>query len=199
MTSLAYKLPRLYNLLLRMVHGKNLSIRNKKIAKIIGKNNKVLDLACGTCILYDYLDKSCEYEGWDLNEKFINSRKDLNLKVKSVFDYKDYPKVDVIVISDLLHHVVPRHEELINKVRRKARKVIIVEPHVNHTIGSESNSKLKQFFYRLWDKTFGDDDGINDYKDRKGWFTKKEEVRDFFMKFKPEKIEELGLDYLVVL
>ncbi len=194
MTSLMYRFPRLYNLLLKLVHGKYLPIRYKEIARIIGKNKKVLDLGCGTCLLYKYLDTSCSYEGWDLNEHFIKNNKGINVKLKDAFDYNNYPKTDVIVISDLLHHITPRHEELIRNAQGRTKKLIILEPHVNFY----TNNKIK-WVYKLLDKMFGDDDGFNSFDNRSKWFKNKKEVYNFFMKFKPKMIKEIGLDYLVVL
>ncbi|MFX0141935.1 MAG: methyltransferase domain-containing protein [Candidatus Hodarchaeota archaeon] len=199
MTSIMYKFPKAYNLFLKIIHGNNLSERYKIISKIIGKNKRVLDLGCGTCLLFNYLDKSCSYQGWDLNKNFINKNKNnLNVKLKNVFDYKDYPENDVIVISDLLHHVVPRHDELVKKAKKKTKKLIIIEPTVGINIIGTKNKFLK-IVNKLIDKILSDDDGINSFEDRSKWFEKKEDVYKFFMKFNPKLIKEIGLDYIVVL
>ena len=130
---------------------------------------------------------------------FINKNKNnLNVKLKNVFDYKDYPENDVIVISDLLHHVVPRHYELVKKAKKKTKKLIIIEPTVGINIIGTKNKFLK-IVNKLIDKILSDDDGINSFEDRSKWFEKKEDVRKFFMKFNPKLIKEFGLDYIVVL
>ena len=199
MTSIMYKYPKAYDLFLKIIHRNNLSERYKFISKIIGKNKKVLDLGCGTCLLYGYLDKSCSYEGWDLNKNFINENKNkLNVKLKNVFDYKDYSENDVIVISDLLHHVVPRHDELLKNAMNKTKKLIIIEPKVGINIIGTRNKFLK-IINKLIDKILSDDDGINSFEDRSKWFEKKEDVYKFFIKFNPKLIREFGLDYIVVL
>jgi SAM-dependent methyltransferase len=194
-----YKFPTAYNLFLKIIHGKKLSGRYNFISKIIGKNKRVLDLGCGTGLLYDYLDKSCTYEGWDLNNKFINeNKKKINVVLKNVFDYEDYPENDVIVISDLLHHVVPRHDELIIKAKKKTKKIVLIEPSVGINIIGTRNTFLKTL-NKIIDKIFSDDDGINSFEDRCKWFEKKEDVYKYFMKFNPKLIKEFGLDYIVVL
>ena len=199
MTSIMYKFPKAYDLFLLIIHRKKLSERYMFISKIIGKNKRVLDLGCGTCLLYKYLDKSCTYEGWDLNKNFINENKNnLNVKLKNVFDYKDYPENDVIVISDLLHHIVPRHDELVKKVKKKTKKLIIIEPTVGINIIGTKNTFIK-IINKLIDKILSDDDGINTFEDRSKWFEKKEDVYKFFIKFNPKLIKEFGLDYIVVL
>lgn len=199
MTSIMYKFPKAYDLFLLIIHRKKLSERYMFISKIIGKNKRVLDLGCGTCLLFDYLDKSCTYEGWDLNKKFINENKNkLNVVLKNVFDYKDYPENDVIVISDLLHHVVPRHDELIKKAKKNTEKIILIEPTVGINIIGTRNKFLKNI-NKIIDKVFSDDDGINSFEDRSKWFEEKKDIYKFFMKFNPKLIKEFGLDYIVVL
>ena len=195
MKSIMYLSPKIYNFFLRIIHGKNYFLRFKLISKIIGKNKKVLDLGCGTGQLYRFLDKSCEYEGWDLNEKFVGSTRNINTRCKSVFDFDDYPAVDVIVMSDLLHHVMPNHIELLTKAKEKAKIVIVLE---SKSAIVNVNNRLIYLLFKIYDKIIGDNDGINPYEERMNWFEKEEETHKFFSDFNPISIQEIGSDYLIV-
>ncbi len=196
MKSLMYRSPKLYNFFMRLMHGKYFLYKYKEIARIIGKNKNVLDLGCGTGLLSKFLDKSCIYEGWDLNEDFLKHKNDLNVKCKNVLDFNSYPDSDVIIIADLLHHITPRHEELLVNARKKAKYVIILEPKYNLIGGG---LRLGGFLYRLFDTILGDNDGINDFEDRVNWFDGRNETFNFFLNLKPKSITEIGLDYLVIL
>ena len=190
-----YLSPKIYNFFLRIIHRKYYSLRYKEIAKIIGKNKKVLDLGCGTGLLYNFLDRSCKYEGWDLNEKFLHCIDGINTKCKSVFDYEDYPHSDVIVMSDLLHHVMPRHVELLTAAKERTKRLIICESKASIV---NVNNRVIYFLFKLYDKIIGDDDGINPYDERMKWFEKEEDTYKFFSAFNPTSITELGSDYLII-
>jgi ubiquinone/menaquinone biosynthesis C-methylase UbiE len=75
MASILYKNSFVYDIMLRILHGDYLRKRYSLISKIIGKNKKVLELGCGTALIHPYLDKSIDYEGWDLNNNFITDLK----------------------------------------------------------------------------------------------------------------------------
>jgi SAM-dependent methyltransferase len=166
------------------------------MSELIGKAKKVLDLGCGTCLLQKFLHKSCEYMGWDLNDKFLKINPKLNLQKRDIFDFENYPKVDTIVISDVLHHIFPRHIELIEKAKSKAKQLIVMEPH---SFVKTTSNTIANLAYHFFDRFFGDNDGINDFHDRLEWFKmKKEGVYNLLKSFNPTKLFEVGPDYLVV-
>lgn len=135
--SLTYRFGLIYNFLnLRLYDWKRKFIT---LASLVGKSEKtdaslkVLDLAYGTGYLVKYLHPSVDYEGWDLNDSFLNIiRKDwnkgkipvkrLSVQHKNILDFKNYPdeKKDVILLSDILHHVYPHHIEAIENARHHA-------------------------------------------------------------------------------
>ena len=185
MTSISYQFPKIYNIFLCFFE-KNTEKKYKLIAKLVGNNKKVFELGCGTALLSDWLDKSCSYIGWDLNNKFINycHNKGLNVFKKDIFDFDEYPKNDVIVISNVLHHVAHKDKTLIYQARRKTKMLIITEP-----IKGLSYQKIPSILYWFYDKIFGDNDGINSLKDRKKWgFDNREDVEKYFNTLNAKKI-----------
>jgi SAM-dependent methyltransferase len=163
-----------------------------RIAEIIGKNKKVFEIGCGTAFLADYLKQGCSYIGWDLNKNFVDDCCKRGLKVfqKNIFDFDDYPDNDVIVISDVLHHIIPRDKELIREAKERTKKLIVTEPRT----GLKFNSKRTPFcVYEIFDKFLGDNDGINPLAQRIKWgFADEEELHEYFQKFSPKKIIFLG-------
>jgi len=141
--SFLYRSAWLYNAITRRLYDQDTKFLT--IAKFIGKGPKrVLDLPCGTGYLMRFLDPSVEYEGVDLNHRFLKRIKKKELKKrnitlkkiilsqKNIFDYQFYTgqKIDVIVICDILHHIYPKHIKLVNIAKKISRKVIICEPFV---------------------------------------------------------------------
>jgi SAM-dependent methyltransferase len=205
MVSFFYTNSFLYNLMLNLIHGGFLKKRYSLISKIIGKNKKVLEIGCGTSLIYPYLDKSVSYEGWDLNKNFINEskKKGLNVKLKSAFDYNSYKKVDVILIVDVLHHVVPRHEELIKKIKSKAKMIIIAEPFNSKSsfLGwlNRSNNKPIKYLLKAYNRAMGDNDGINKPDVLFDWNYDEKSLKALFNKMGAKKVISLGTDLIALI
>jgi len=202
--SLMYRSGWLYNAITRRLYDQDKKFFT--IAKLVGKGpKKVLDLPCGTGYLMRFLDPLIEYEGVDLNHRFLKRIKNkelkkrniklkkIVLKQKDIFDFQDHigEKVDVIVISDVLHHIYPKHVELINKAKRYARKVIICEPYAVKP--KEINARDKIFkiiiyfgkflpisIYKIIDFLFLDNDGINPYDKRDKWSFDFKSLKEFY-------------------
>lgn len=131
----------------------------KIIAKIIGKNKTVFDVACGTGQLAKYLNPSNKYSGVDLNKKFVNHAGP-GIKEANIFDEKVYPKkADFIVISHTLHHIHPKEKELIILAKKHAKTVLVIEGIIN-THSSQIWNNFANRFDKLFN-FFGDADGIN--------------------------------------
>ena len=190
--SISYKFANAYNILISIVDR---GITEKKfllMSKLIGKDKKVFELGCGTSFLSNYLDESCSYVGWDLNENFVNNCKKRGLKVyqKNIFDFKDYPESDVIIMSDVLHHVVPRDKELIREAKKRTKKLIITEPRTGLKF---SHRGVPFCVYELFDKILGDNDGINPLEHRIKWgFANEEELNKYLKEFDPKEVIFLG-------
>jgi SAM-dependent methyltransferase len=194
----------LYNAITRRLYDQDKKFLT--IAKLVGKGPKrVLDLPCGTGYLMRFLHPLIEYEGVDLNNRFLKrikskelkkrkiKLKKVVLKQKDIFDFQEYigGKIDVIVISDVLHHIYPKHVELINKAKSNARKVILCEPYAVRPKEVNARDKifriiiyfgkfLPQSIYKIIDFLFLDNDGINPYHKRDKWGFNFESLKDFY-------------------
>lgn len=191
-TSISYKFAKAYNILTLIAEIGITENKFSQISKLIGKNKRVFELGCGTGALHDYLYTGCSYIGWDLNKNFVDDccKRGLKTFQKNVFDFDDYPESDVIVISDVLHHIVPRDKELIRESKKRTKKLIITEPRT----GLKFSHKRTPFcVYKLFDKIFGDSDGINPLEQRIKWgFANEEELNEYFQEFSPKEIIFLG-------
>lgn len=224
--ALTYRSGHIYNWV-----NKRLYDMNKKfvtIAKLVGHGNgngtklNVLDLPCGTGYLARFLHQSVNYEGWDLNEHFLHKLqidwekgriklKHIELKKKNIFDFDDYPKEmkDVIVFCDILHHVYPRHIELVENAKKNARKIILCEPITvdpekmqAHDWLAKTTIFLAKFMpnpmIKVLDFFLADNDGINPYEKRSTWKHNEESLTSLYKSMGFNKIYKLVDDYIAV-
>lgn len=184
MTSIPYKVPQLYEIGIKILHGNTLPLRYSKVAQEIGRTKRVLDLGCGTAMLYSYLD-SCEYIGWDLNDSFVRycQKKGLNVYKMDIFQFSEYPACDYIVCCDILHHVFPKDELLLKEAVKKA-DVIAVEPC--------SKRRLPKPLVFLYDQVIGDADGINSFENRMQWNYNEPTLAQKFLQLGAVKVEPLN-------
>jgi SAM-dependent methyltransferase len=194
------------------------------IAKIIGNDSKkVLDLPCGTGFLTHYLHPSIEYEGHDLNHRFLKKiKKDwqkgriklkkITLKQNDIFNYDSYPeeKQDVIVFCDILHHIYPNHIELVENAKKFAKKIIICEPiavrpqdNMNgRDLLAKTVIKISKCFperlIKILDFLFADNDGINSFEKRSCWKYSHESLKELYHSLGFNKIYNILDDYIGV-
>ncbi|MCP5106720.1 MAG: class I SAM-dependent methyltransferase [bacterium] len=158
MRSLIYLHPRIYSTLIRLLYFDGMKI----VKKLVGKKKSVFEAACGYGRMQGYLDSSCSYAGIDLNEQFVEfgRKKKRDIWVGNVLDAGHYRKSDVILLSDILHHLTLKDiKKLLSiAVQYAVEKVVIIEP-VFVKMGSKKN-----FFSRLIAKfmVFMDSDGFNE-------------------------------------
>ncbi|MHA1488664.1 MAG: class I SAM-dependent methyltransferase [Promethearchaeota archaeon] len=198
--------------------------QNKKfstIAALIGNNSKlVLDLPCGTGYLTRYLHPSIEYTGYDLNHRFLKKIKKNWLKGKiklkkvilkqiNIFDFYKYPKIkqDVIVFCDILHHLHPRHVELVEGAKNHSKKIIICEPvavkpqDINaHDFIAKMAIYIAKFLperlLKIVDFFFADNDGINSYERRSEWKHNEKSLALFYKNLGFTKIFNINDNYI---
>ena len=204
--SITYQFPQLYDYFL----GDSYKERFKYIAKRIGKNKTVLELGCGSGILTRFLDDSNTYIGWDLNRDFVKYVNKIGHKaeLRNVFDYKNYPDVDFIVLCDILHHVCPNHEKLL-KLTTKHAPTIVAEPKATDASQMTMENKAMDFglkflsiipeeLMRLLDHFLLDNDGFNKYDNRMLWKYNDNQLRELYQKYNINDIKVIGHDYIGV-
>jgi SAM-dependent methyltransferase len=189
------------------------------LGKLIGYSNetslKVLELACGTGYVTRYLHPSVEYEGWDLNPAFIKKLlldkrkgrlkpKKIVIKQKNIFDFNDYPKEkkDIILFSGILHHIYPKHADLVENAKKHAKRIVMCEPYAIHPKDIEAadwTARMAIYFtkhlpariYKWIDIFLADNDGINSYRTRSAWEYDKKGLGDWYKSIGVSKIYTL--------
>ena len=194
MKAIPYMHPMIYNLYLLALHGKSLEKRYRFISGEIGGDQRVFELGCGTGILAGYLDKSCDYIGWDMNPTFVTylRRKGYNVEIHDILDFENYPENDVCIIVDVLHHIVPKEQILIENALKSTKKLIVVEPYEAFSF------PLPHHIRKYYDSFLGDNDGINPYSNRMNWSYSPEELKKYFASLGAREITEIGKDILAV-
>jgi SAM-dependent methyltransferase len=220
--SLMYRSGWFYNAVTRRLYDQDKKFF--KIATLIGKGpQRVLDLPCGTGYLMRFLHPRIEYEGVDLNNRFLNRirRKELkkrNIKLKKIilqnknifeFQYYQGEKKDVIVLCDILHHIYPKHVDLINIAKRIANRIIVCEPFVIKPREISARDKLfkviiffgkylPKILFRILDFLFFDNDGINGFHMRSKWNYDKRTLKEFYFTMGFKSIHRILDEYIAI-
>lgn len=111
---------------------------------------------------------------------------------KDIFDFTNYPESDVILICDVLHHVIPMHEGLVEEALKRADKLIISEPARSFKPPTLFMPIALFFNYLI------DYDGINSPKTQLEWDYSKEKLNDFFQKLGCTETIDVGWDMIAV-
>ncbi|MBN1330529.1 MAG: class I SAM-dependent methyltransferase [Candidatus Heimdallarchaeota archaeon] len=158
-----YQHPRIYDLALWLNDPKQLI--PKTLAKSI-EGKSVLDLGCGTATLQPYLSKDIEYIGIDLNENFLafaNRKNRGSFYKRNVLENLSDFRADTVVLSDVLHHVTPNHQKLLENALQCARKKVLVSACYEKEDGPFK--RLSEFIGRK----IIDNDGLNEQRAGAGW------------------------------
>lgn len=220
--SLMYRSGWLYNAVTRRLYDQDKKFST--IATFIGKGPKrILDLPCGTGYLMRFLHPAIEYEGADLNHRFLKRirKKELkkrNIKLtkiilrhKNIFDFQDYQgkKKDVIVLCDILHHIYPKHIDLINIAKKIANKIVVCEPYVINPKEISARDKLFKiviFFgkhlpkplLKIIDFLLLDNDGINSFQMRSQWNLDEKSLKEFYKVMGFNKVYKILDEYIAI-
>ncbi len=149
----------LYDRVLSILHGEGYEDRFRRIAAALPEQAWVLDVGCGTCHLAEFLPPAMRYTGIDLNRRFVADARarGLDARCADVLDVDGYPgEPGAVVVSDMLHHIVPRQERFLTDLGRGLRDDLVV----CETLTSGSNALQRLAGLLL------DNDGFNDFRAR---------------------------------
>jgi SAM-dependent methyltransferase len=111
-TSLVYRSARGYELLMRVLYGRNYAARMRAVAEQVPASASVLELCCGPGTLYRrYLSaRTGGYVGVDVNEGFVEAlrRRGVDARRIDLADASEpLPAADVAIMQASLYHFLP--------------------------------------------------------------------------------------------
>jgi len=158
-----YQHPRIYDFTIWLNDPSELM--PKTLAKSV-EGDSVLDLGCGTASLQTFLPKGIQYIGIDLNEDFLvfagKKNRGTFYKRDVTGDLSDL-KADTVVLADILHHVTPNHQKLIENAIKCAQKKVIISACYEKEEGPFK--QISEFIGRR----IIDNDGLNEQREGAGW------------------------------
>jgi SAM-dependent methyltransferase len=151
-TSFFYWHPKLYESIIDFILGSRQEFKYKWVSSIVKVGESILDFGCGTGRLKKYLPKKCSYVGVDLNPKFLFHCivRGINVIKDDLLSNKFYGRKDNVVLIDIVHHVFPNSQKLIEKAMKHAKKKVII---------CDMISNRKNVLRKIW--KFIDSDGLN--------------------------------------
>lgn len=133
------------------------------MASFAQKGDLVLEPACGPAIMADFLPEEVYYRGFDTNKDFISYafKKYSGVYLGNVLDPKNYCQADVVVASDILHHLKPTdRKRFVKNCFSSAKKAFIIcEP-------GKRSKPTDGIFYSLRKRLaeWSEKDGTNDFR-----------------------------------
>jgi SAM-dependent methyltransferase len=134
--NLLYKSAAVYNLVMRLLYGRHYASRCTRIAEFIPAGATVLDLCCGSAVLYHrhLRQKSVNYTGLDINSRFVDALTERGIR-GIAWDLRSstaLPRADFVVMQGSLYHFLPQSSLVIDRMLAAANKqVIVAEPILN--------------------------------------------------------------------
>ncbi len=121
-----------YDLVMRVLYGRQLYATTAAVAERIPHGASVVDLCCGTARLYqDFLrDRGCAYLGLDYNGDFVMHAQRRGVDARWFNLISDpVPTADYVVMCSSLYHFGDAADDIVARMRHAARRgVIITEP-----------------------------------------------------------------------
>jgi ubiquinone/menaquinone biosynthesis C-methylase UbiE len=121
-----------YDLIMKILDGRNYTRTYQDLADLIPEGASVVDICSGTCKLYrSFLkDKGVDYLGLDHNGHFVMAarRRGVNTRIVDLFS-EEIPPADYVVMCSSFYHFREQEKQIIEKLLKAARKaVLITEP-----------------------------------------------------------------------
>lgn len=122
-----------YELVMRGLYGRHYADRYRVIADLVTPGSTVLELCCGPGFLFErYLGpKGVTYTGLDMNPRFIARVVRLGGRgeVCDLAQAPELPAADTVIMQASLYHFLPDPAPIVDRMRRAARRqVIVAEP-----------------------------------------------------------------------
>jgi SAM-dependent methyltransferase len=140
-TKLIYRNPLLYELIMCLLYGRHYRSRSRAIADLIEPGSSVLDLCCGSGLLYHrYLrEKNVDYTGLDVSRPFVErlSKQGVRAIVWDLQSAAALPRADYVTMQSSLCYFLPDPSPVIDRMLNAANEaVIIAEPIRNLSTSS---------------------------------------------------------------
>lgn len=151
-SKLIYRNPLLYEIVMRLLYGRHYQARSRVIADLIEPHSSVVDLCCGSALLYrDFLrQKNVDYTGLDISFEFVEqlNRRGIRARQSDLRSSPTLPPADYAVMQSSLCYFLPDPHHIIDRMLAAAGKaVIIAEPIRN--LSTSSSPLLATIAVRL--------------------------------------------------
>jgi SAM-dependent methyltransferase len=132
-TSLVYRSPVGYELVMRALYGRHYAERLRAVADEVPVGSSVLELCCGPGTLYDRFLRARvrSYIGLDVNERFVGAlrQRGVDARVTDLARPESLPGADVVVMQASLYHFLPHADRIVDRMLGAAGdRVVISEP-----------------------------------------------------------------------
>jgi glycosyltransferase involved in cell wall biosynthesis len=124
-----------YELVMKALYGDALKETYAAVARHIPDGVSVVDLCCGTAHLYrDHLrSRGCDYLGLDFNGQFVFSNHKHGVRSRFFNVLTDeIPEADYVTMVSSLYHFREHAGELLERMRKAARKAVIISEPVQN-------------------------------------------------------------------
>lgn len=140
MTSLVYRHPLVYELVMRALYGTHYRARLRAVADLIEEGSSVVDLCCGPSALYRYelRGRDVRYCGVDINPAFLRrlGRQGAAAIEADLASLPEYPRGDYLIMLGSLYHFLPEAHGVVARMLRAARKGVIVSEPIRNLADS---------------------------------------------------------------
>src|SRR5262245_37611689 len=151
-----------YDLVMKMLYGREYRETYLEVARQIPDGASVVDVCCGTAQLFreGLAERRCDYLGLDFNGHFVMGVRKRGIQAR-FFDLlsEPIPPADYVVMCSSFYHVRRSASEAFDKMMRAARRAVIISEPV-HNLSTSSPGVLGSMVRRLTNP------GVGDYGER---------------------------------
>ncbi len=142
-TKLIYRYPLLYEVVMRLLYGRHYRARSLAIADLIPPKSSVLDLCCGSGLLYHrYLwRKNITYTGLDVSRPFVEALNKEGVRAME-WDLQSpapLPRADYVTMQSSLCYFLPDPVPVIERMLAAANTAVIIAEPIRNLSTSRSS------------------------------------------------------------